>query len=57
VFRVDGDVWVADDWTIHPMTGYRWFAIAAALGTLVTLILALRWRRSAASGASGCLIL
>jgi hypothetical protein len=30
VFRVDGDVWVADDWTIHPMTGYRWFAIAAS---------------------------
>jgi hypothetical protein len=48
IFRGDGDVWVPDDWTIHPMTGYRMFAIAAALGTLATLALALRWRHSGA---------
>ena len=45
IFRVDGDVWVPDDWTIHPMAGYRWFAIAAAMGAMATLTLTLRWRQ------------
>ncbi len=39
IFQIGGDVYVSGDWTVHPMTGYRAFAIAAAVGAVASLAL------------------
>lgn len=45
VFRLDGAVFESSRWTVHPMTGYREFAITSAIGATSTFALALLWQR------------
>jgi hypothetical protein len=41
VFRSEGQVYVPEGWTVHPMTGYREFTIAAGVGAASALVLAI----------------